>query len=988
MKERILQVCMIVMFILTYSLHGYAQGSSRTITGRVTDESGAGIPNATVTVKNANLGTSTNEVGRFSLTVPANASALVISSIGYETREVALGNQNSYEVQLKISSGDLNAVVVVGYGTTTKRDLTGSITTINADDFVQGVVTTPEQLIAGKAAGVQITSNGGAPGAGSTIRIRGGSSLNASNDPLIVVDGVPLSPGGISGSPNAMSLINPNDIESVTILKDAAATAIYGSRASNGVIMITTKKGTSGKPQFNFSTQVAMQKNVNKVEVLNADQFRELINRKGNSNQKAFLGNANTDWQDEIYQEAFSQDLNLNVSGSVNNKLPYRVSLGYLNQDGVLKTGNLKRTSAGINLSPRLFNDHLKIDINVKGALSKSRFANEGAIGAAVTFDPTQPVRSGDNKFGGFFEWLNPATQNPESNAPRNPVGLLEMRDDRSEVSRSIGNLQLDYKFHFLPELRANLNLGYDISDGKGTVYVPEEAASQYLRGGSNNQYHQERNNQLLEFYLNYNKALPSINSNIDVLAGYSYQDFKTTNYNFPDITAKGDTISKPNYPFDIPRNTLLSYYGRLNYSYNSKYLLTLSLRRDGSSRFSPENRWGLFPAAAFAWNIAEEDFLKGGKISNLKLRLGYGVTGQQEGIGNYDYISYYHLSNQTAMYQLGNTFYQMYRPGGYYANRKWEETETWNAGLDFGFAQGRINGSVDVYYKKTKDLLNEINQPAGTNFSNRIIANVGSMENRGIELNLNSDLVKTSKFVWDVNFNITYNKNKITKLTLAPDPSYAGNRFGGISGGTGNVIQINSVGYPRASFYVYQQVYDQNGKPLESLFVNRNGDGTINEADLYQYKKPDPDVFMGLSSNFSIGKFTAGFVMRSNIGNYVYNNVYSNLGRYSTVIGLGTYLNNASINYLETEFEGMDVKQMLSDYYVQNASFLKMDNINLGYNVGNIGKNVGLRISANVQNVFVITKYKGIDPEINGGIDNNFYPRPRNYVLGLHFSF
>lgn len=990
MKERTLQVCMIVMFILSSSLHGFAQtpGSSRNITGRVADESGTAIPNASITVKETNIGTTTNEEGRFTLSVPVGSNVLVVSSIGFTTQEVNIGSQNNLQIILKLSTGNLNEVVVVGYGTSTKRDLTGSITTINADDFVQGVVTSPEQLIAGKAAGVQITSNSGAPGSGSTIRIRGGSSLNASNDPLIVVDGVPLSPGGISGSPNAMSLINPNDIESVNILKDAAASAIYGSRASNGVIIITTKKGTSGKPQFNFSSQFAMAKNTNKVEVLTGDQFRELIMEKGNENQKGYLGTENTDWQDQIYQEAFSQDLNLNVSGSVDNKLPYRVSLGYLNQDGVLKTGNLKRGSAGINLSPRLFDNHLKIDVNIKGALSKSRFANEGAIGAAVIFDPTQPVKSGNDKFGGFFEWINPSTNNPDGNAPRNPVGLLEMRDDKSNVLRSIGNIQLDYKFHFLPDLRANLNLGYDISEGKGTVYVPAEAASQFLRGGTDNEYHQERNNKLLEFYLNYNKSIPSINSNIDVLAGYSYQDFKTTNYNFADISATGDTITTPNFPFDIPQNTLLSYYGRLNYSYNSKYLLTLSLRRDGSSRFSPDNRWGIFPAAAFAWNMAEEEFLKGTGISNLKLRLGYGVTGQQEGIGNYDYISYYNLSSTTAMYQLGNTYYQMYRPGGYYANRKWEETETYNAGLDFGFLKGRINGSVDVYYKKTTDLLNEINQPAGTNFSNRIIANVGSMENRGIELNLNTDIINNSGFIWDVNFNITYNKNKITKLTIAPDPSYAGNKFGGISGGTGNVIQINSVGHPRASFYVYQQVYDETGRPLESLFVNRNGDGTINEGDLYQYKNPDPDVFMGLSTNFTIGKFSAGLVFRSNIGNYVYNNVYSNLGRYSTIIGLGTFLNNTSINYLDTEFEGTDVKQMLSDYYVHNASFLKMDNINLSYNVGTIGKDIGLRITGNVQNVFVITKYKGIDPEINGGIDNNFYPRPRNFVIGLHFNF
>jgi TonB-dependent starch-binding outer membrane protein SusC len=972
----------------------------RTITGKVTDpKDGSPVAGASVMVKNnSNIGTSSATDGSFKLTVPPDATTLVISAVGFTSQEVDITGKTTVNVSLAASlSNALNEVVVIGYGTTRKKDLTGSVAVINAKDFQKGAITTPEQLIAGKVAGVQISSNGGAPGAGSRIRIRGGSSLNASNDPLIVIDGVPienyLKPDGtsaIAGSPNPLSLINPNDIESFNILKDASATAIYGSRASNGVIIITTKKGKSGKPVFNFVTQLSAANNPENVEVLTAVQFREVVNAKGSTAQKALLGSANTDWQDEIYQTAVANDNNGSVSGSLG-KMPYRVSLGYLNQNGILKTGYLKRTTAGINIGPRLFADHLKIDLSLKGVVSKSRFADQGAIGAAVIFDPTKPVHSGSKRFGGFYEWIDPATGLPNTLTARNPVGLLEQRDDKGTVQRSIGNAQLDYKFHFLPDLHANLNVGYDVSKGEGTIYVPDSAASQYSRKGTNKEYLQKKQNSLLEFYLNYTKDLAAINSRVDVVAGYSYNDFLTTEYSFADYNARGEKIpnSDPKFAFDKPRNTLISYFGRLNFAYNDRYLLTASLRRDGSSRFAPEHRWGLFPALALAWKIKGEDFMKTlTAVSDLKLRLGYGITGQQEGIGNYDYISYYALSTETARYQLGDTLYNSYRPGGYYSSRKWEQTTTYNVGLDFGFAGNRITGSIDYYFKKTKDLLNEINQPAGTNFSNRIIANVGNMENSGVEFNINTQPVRNSSFTWDFNFNITYNKNKITNLTLAPDSTYPGNQTGGISGGTGNTIQINSVGYPRGSFYVYQQAYDQNGKPLESLFIDRNKDGFINEKDLYQYKNPDPRVFIGISTNVTYQKWNAGFVMRGSFGNYMYNNVYSNLGRYSTIASLPNLLNNASVNYLETQFAGGDVRQALSDYYVQNASFLRMDNINFGYNAGALFSKVNVRVNVNVQNVFVITKYKGLDPEINTGIDNNFYPRPRTFVIGLNLDF
>ena len=976
------------VFLLTTNLL-FAQ--TKTITGKVTGVGGSAVAGATVNAKGTSNATITDTQGEYSITVAPEVTALVFTFVGFADQEIGINGQTVINVSLQSASSTLNEVVVVGYGTQKRKDLTGAITTVSSKDFQKGVIPTPEQLIAGKVAGVQIVSNGGAPGSGSTIRIRGGASLNASNDPLIVVDGVPLTSGGIAGASNPLALINPNDIETFNVLKDASATAIYGSRASNGVIIITTKKGTGGKAKINFNSQLSVAQNTKQVEVLSANQFRNLINEKGRDDQKAILGDANTNWQDEIYQTALAQDNNISIRGSLKN-MPYRVSGGFFNQDGVLKTGNLKRGSVSINLNPKFFDNHLSVDVALKSASTNNKFADQGAIGAAVIFDPTQPVYADSKRYGGFFEWLNPSSNFlPNLNASRNPVGLLQQRDDRSTVQRSIGNAQFDYKFHFLPDLRANLNVGYDISKGEGTVFVPDSAASQYARKGQNTQYAENRTNKLLEAYLNYVKDISSINSRVDVMAGYSYQDFLLKRFNFADFNAYGDTIpnSQPNFAFDKPQNTLVSFFGRLNYAYDGRYLLTASIRRDGSSRFAEENRWGLFPAVALAWNASEESFLRNAKnLSNLKLRLGYGVTGQQEGIGNYDFISYYAFSTQTARYQLGDEFYNMYRPGGYYANRKWEETQTYNAGLDYGFFDNRISGSVDVYYRNTVDLLNEIGQPAGTNFSNRIVANVGSMENRGIEFVINTQPIRNERVTWDLNYNVTYNKNNITNLTITPNPAYPGNQYGGVAGGVGNNIQINSVNNPRGAFYVYQQVYDSIGKPIENLFVDRDKNGIINDNDRYRYQKADPQVFMGLSSNVSVDKWNAGFVMRASIGNYVYNNVYSNLGRYNIVSGLPNVLNNASVSYLETGFAGGNVNQILSDYYVQNASFLRMDNLFVGYDVGKVFRGANLRLNANVQNVFVVTKYKGLDPEISGGIDNNFYPRPRTYVLGVNLDF
>ncbi|HEY5405834.1 MAG TPA: TonB-dependent receptor [Ginsengibacter sp.] len=986
------RLCVLILPIL----FSFVANAQSTVKGVVTAKDGSALPGVSVIVKGSKIGTQTAADGSFTISVPQNSNTLVVSAVGYSRQEVPIGGQSSISITLETAASTLTDVVVIGYGTAKKKDLTGSIAQVTSKDFQKGNIVSPDQLIAGKLPGVEVTSNSGAPGSGSTIRIRGGASLNASNDPLIVIDGVPLDNDGISGAANPLSLINPNDIESFSVLKDASAAAIYGSRASNGVIIITTKKGKPGKPTVSFNTTFSVGKIEKKVAVLSPDEFRSFVQTHGSAQSVKLLGQYNTDWQNQIYQTALSTDNNLSVSGGYKN-VPYRYSVGYLNQQGILKTDKLSRYSFGANISPSFFDDHLKIALNVKASVSETRFANQGAIGAAVTFDPTKPVYSGNNRYGGYYEYLDSTSVTGlKSLAPQNPLGLLLQQRNLSEVRRSIGNALIDYKVHFLPDLHLNLNLGYDVSTGLGTVYTPDSAASAYERstdkkhGGVNNKYRQTKANTLLEFYLNYTKDISSIKSHIDFVAGYAYQDFLTTNYNYPDYTADNYVISVPTYPFDKPENTLISYYGRLNYSFNGKYYLTGTVRTDGSSRFNPSNRWSVFPSGSFAWKIKNEGFLENSKtVSDLKLRLGYGITGQQDGIGNYDYISYYSLSNAQAEYQLGNNFYQSYRPGGYYYNRKWEQTETYNAGLDFGFIDNRITGSVDYYYKLTTNLLNSINQPAGTNFSNTIVANVGSMQNSGVEVSLNLVPVRNRNITWNVNLNGTYNTNKITKLTISNDPNYPGAPFGGIAGGVGTNILINAVDQPRGAFYVYKQVYDDKGNPIENVYADLNRDGIINQKDLYAYKSADPNYLFGASSSINIKNWSAGFVLRADLGNYLYNNVFSNTGITRNIINPLNYLNNGSSNVLATNFTGNGDKNILSDYFVQNASFLRLDNVNVGYTIGKILHNIGsLTITGNVQNVFVVTQYKGLDPEINGGIDNNFYPRPRTYSLGLNVSF
>lgn len=957
--------------------------------GTVVDAKGEPIIGATVRLKNnANVGTVTDFDGKFTLNAPKGA-VLLISYIGYTSQEVQYTGAQTLNVVLQEDNKSLKEVVVIGYGSMQKKDLTGSITSISDKNFQKGAISTPSELLVGKVAGVQITQNG-SPGAGSTIRIRGGASLNASNDPLIVIDGVPVDNSARTGSPSILSSINPQDIASMNVLKDASATAIYGSRASNGVIIIETKKGKMGQAmQINFSTANSIAEASRRVDVLSADQFRSYVQASGDADHIARLGNANTDWQNEIYQLAFGTDNNLSISGATKN-MPYRASMGFYNQEGVLKTDRMERYSSSFNISPKFFDNHLSIDANLKLTMTRNHFANQGAIGAAIAMDPTQPVfANGMEDFGGYYTWLTSAG-NPNQLASKNPMALLNQYRNRSKTFRSLGNIKFDYKLHFLPELRFNLNLGYDYSAGTGTIYAPEEYIDTWYRTavpglGQNDQYKGRNRNLLLDFYANYNKEFKALHSRVDLMAGYSYQDWKTYVYNFPSYTAAGDLVdgSTPVYERDYPQNTLVSYYARLNWSLLDRYVFTATVRTDGSSRFSKENRWGIFPSFAFAWRIKEESFLRDVKaLSDLKLRLGYGVTGQQDGIANYSYMPAYYISGTANSYPFGNTYYGMYKPEAYDQNIKWEQTETYNAGLDFGFFSNRLSGSVDVYFKKTKDLLNTIPVAAGSNFSNMLLTNVGNIENKGIEFTLNATPVQTDNFSWDLSYNLTVNRTKITKLNATEDPSYLGVPTGGIEGGTGSNIQIHSVGHEPYTFFVHKQLYDTNGKMIEGAYADLNQDGIINDSDKYHYKSGAPDLMMGFSTSFTYGKWSLSTALRASFGNYIYDNVTSSKAVSSYVLSPNNFLMNAPTTILES---GVRNAQFFSDFYLHNASFLKMDNISLSYDFGKIYRGLSLRASATVQNVFTISKYKGIDPERS--IDNNLYPLPRTYSLNLAFT-
>lgn len=1005
-KSLRLKALLTLLVGLFLSIGAFAQQIA--VKRHVKDTTGEPVIGANVLVKGTTNGTITDFDGNFMLNVPKDA-ILSVSFVGYKSAEVKAAS--TVMVTLEDDSQVLDAVVVIGYGSVKKNDMTGSVTAIKPDKLNKGLITNAQDMMTGKIAGVSVISKGGAPGEGATIRIRGGSSLTAENDPLIVIDGLAMDNKGVKGLANPLSMVNPNDIESFTVLKDASATAIYGSRASNGVIIITTKKGQAGaRPTISYDGNVSVSTVKSTVDVMDGDQFRSFIKDIWGEDSEAYskLGNANTDWQKEIFRPAVSTDHNLTISGGLKN-MPYRVSFGYTNQNGIVKTSKFERYTASVSLAPSFFEDHLKINANLKGMIAKNRYADGGAVGSAVSFDPTQSVRSDDPYhqyyFDGYFQWNTDASSlNDDTwkrtfngNAPGNPVALLEEKDDRAISKSLIGNLELDYKFHFLPDLHAHVNGGMDLSTGKQYTDVsPYSSTNNYY--GSYGWEQKDKYNLSLNAYLQYSKDFTD-KHRFDVMAGYEWQHFHDTSdqeywglYPLSNnvVENRGQRYNNTSSG-SATESYLVSFFGRVNYTLLDRYLFTATVRQDGSSRFHKNNRWGLFPSFALGWKLKEEAFLKDVDVlSDLKLRLGYGITGQQNiNSGDYPYLAVYETNKDGAYYPiLGEGI--TYRPNAYNPDLKWEKTTTYNVGLDFGFLNNRINGAVDYYYRKTTDLLNSVFVSAGTNFKNKVLSNVGSLENSGIEFSINSKPVVTTDWTWDLGFNITYNKNEITKLTTGDSENYYVAAGDNIGGGRDMKAMAHAVGHPASSFYVYQQVYDENGKPIENEFVDRNGDGTINGDDRYFYKKPTADVLMGLTSRLSYKSWDFSFSLRASLNNYVYNSVEAGGSdcNPTSVYSFGA-LNNRPLMGVANNIQSKNDNTLLSDYFVQNASFMKCDNITLGYSFKKLfGAPIGGRVYAAVQNVFTITKYKGLDPEVEKGLDNNIYPRPLTTLIGLSLNF
>lgn len=950
--------------------------AQQTIKGKVTEATGGtALPGVGVIIKGTTIGAATDFDGNYVLENVKPGAILVFSYVGFNTQSIAVGNNTTINVVLTESAESLDEVVIIGYGSAKKEDLTGSVDLITSEDFNEGPIVSAQQLISGKIAGVSVTSGSGAPGEGQNIIIRGIGSLSLTSSPLIVVDGIPLNDGGVGGSRNPLNLINPNDIESMVVLKDASATAIYGSRAANGVILITTKKGKNTDFKFNVNSSVTSYTAIDQVNVLTASQFTDLINSTGNASAIARLGSSSTNWQDKIYTDSFGSDHSFSALGSAFG-VPMRASLGYSDHDGTLKRDNFERTTASLSLTPSLLEDHLKIELNVRGMYTENIFANRDAIGNSIGFDPTQAVFDPNSRFDNYFAWTG--SNGYQLNlANTNPVALINLVDDNAEVRRFISNAKFDYKLHFFPDLTATVNVGYDKSNSHGRKITSELIpTSDTSWNGSRTTYTQEATNSLFDAYVTYKKSFNELH-NLNVVAGYSYQKFEFDNFNYDSEKEEDGN----DFEFiDKSENVLLSYFGRVNYDFNSKYLITATLRADASSKLNPDDRWGYFPSVAVAWNIHKEDFMAGGLFNELKLRVGYGEVGNVNGLGDYKFLTRYTGSQSTANYQFGDSFYQTFRPEPINENLRWEIGKTYNVGLDYGLFNRRVTGSVNAYIKETKDLIAEATIDPFTNFANRVDKNIGDMENKGIEFSINVIPVKTDDLEWNVNYNIAFNDNTVTRLPFNQP-------VGGISGGVGNKIQIHTEGESPYSFFVYQQVYDTAGKPIEGAFVDRNGDNVINDDDRFIYKNPYAEIIMGLNTNLNYKNWDLAVVTRANLGNYAYDNVASSTS-YLRRATDNSILTNLHSDYLNTGFENTTERNLLSNHYIKEASFFKVDNITLGYSLPNAFKGLNLRLYGSAQNVATITDYKGLDPEITGGIDNNFYPRPRSFVFGVNIDF
>ena len=1013
---------------LLLTVSSFAQTNA--IKGHVKDASGEPVMGATITVNGKAVGI-TDMDGNFSVDA-APGTNLTFTYLGMTPQTVKASKEMS--ITLQDDSKSLNEVVVIGYGVAKKSDLTGSVTAIKPDSKNKGVVVNAQDMLTGKVAGVNITSNDGTPGGGAKIRVRGGSSLNASNDPLIVIDGLAMDNDGVKGLSNLLSVVNPQDIESFSVLKDASATAIYGSRGSNGVIIITTKKGRKGqKPTVSYSGSVTISEKKNTIDVLNADEFRATVEKLYGKDSEAYsaLGTANTNWQDLIYRTAISHDHNITVSGAAKS-LPYRVSVGYTDQQGIVKTSDFKRATASLNLNPSFFKDHLTLNLNAKGMYARTLYTDGSVVSSAVRMDPTQDpynftseyhknqLRDKDGNslldqtlknYGGYFQWSKkaeygdnswPFTFDSTTQMP-NPLSLLDQGSQIAHSRSFIGSADIDYKVHGFEDLRLHATLGADISKGRQSQSFATSCTNALYYGSYGGEEILKRNLSLsayAQYYKDFNKI-----HHFDIMAGYEWQHFWRSKNNdyvgyYPDTNNDASLAGteRPHTPYsEKSESYLVSFFGRANYTLLDRYFLTATVRDDGSSRF--KEHWAWFPSFAFAWKANEEAFLKNANwLSDLKLRLGYGKTGQQAGsIGDYEWIPSYAISTGTnGFYPVTGTG-ELYRPNNYRPDLKWETTTTYNVGLDWGIMDQRLSGSVDWYYRKTTDLLNYAPLPSMAGYKNQAWQNIGSLKNTGVEAAITWRAIQTKDWFWTMTYNFTYNKNEITDLNgVSENGAPVVNTNIKVGDGSGAYLQANQVGYAMNSYYVYQQVYDKNGKPIENCVVDRNGDGKINESDKYLYKSPAAPVTMGFSSRLEYKNWDFGFSLRASIGNYVYNNVEQGMSNMNTGEWFSNslkYFSNRLKSTVERNWQTYEITSKLSDYYVKNASFLKCDNITLGYSFNNLFKSSGWhglsgRAYATASNVFTITNYDGLDPEVGDGNDNNLYPRPFSVVVGLSLNF
>ena len=973
-----------VLFALVFSVSVAAQKT--VVKGNILDKDNLPIIGANILEKGTSNGTISDVDGNFTLSITNPKATLLITYIGY--KNVEMPASANMKIMMTEDSEMLEDVVVIGYGSVKKSDATGSVTAIKPDDFNKGLRTTAQDALVGKVPGVNVVSSSGAPGTGATIRIRSGASLSASNDPLIVIDGVPVDNSTIEGGGNVIGGINPDDIETFTVLKDASATAIYGSRASNGVIVITTKKGADTNLRFNYSTNLSVSTVTETLDILSADEFRQFVPTVSGVPASVTLGTVSTDWQDEIYRTAFGQEHNFSVSGKVKQNAPYRLSVGYTNQNGVIRTNNYERFTFNGGISPKFFDNHLTVDLNLKVSYENNKKVDESVVNNALRYDPTRPVKTGSATAAtdpglGYFIWMN--GNSPMAIQTDNPVAQLDLQDIRNKVTRSIGNASFNYKVHHLEDLQLNMNLGYDVLTSKYSKEVPELAGMMYtsnMKDGTGLVYDSKQNkrNYLLDLYANYSHVFNE-KHNFSAMGGYGWQHF-WKKFDATTFSPEGKELFSPNHYES--EYYLLSFYGRLNYSYDNRYMITATLRSDASSRFAKGNRWGLFPSVALGWKISQEAFLRDSDIlSDLKLRLSYGQTGQQDILNDYPYMTTFTVSYPEACYQFGDKWYNTYRPNGYDSDIKWETTETYNIGLDYGFLNNRIYGSVDYYQRHTKDLLNTIPVISGTNYSSVITTNIGEMDNKGLEFSINAVPVHTKDWKWTVGMNYTWNDSKITKLNVV-DSEANFVQTGAISG-TGKTVQVFMVGQRPYTFYLAKQAYDDNGKPIEGQYVQPDGSVSATETKYATNKSALPESYLGFNTQLSYKNWDFAISGHGAFGNYVYNyiaadqyvqSVYSDQGNFSNILS-------------RTKATGFQNQQLYSDYFLEKGNFFRIDNISLGYTFKKLwDQSSSLRLTFGVQNVATFTGYSGIDPEIYSGIDKEIYPRPRVFSLSANLTF